>query len=85
MQSILRVPNLFSFTYTHITPPSESVPFLITLNVAGGAAGPHLPGAQSPQRDAAYHPARLQDPPHAQEEDEGGRWQRRGLWLGRLL
>ena len=85
MQSILRVPNLFSFTCTHITPPSESVPFLIALCVAGGAAGPHLPGAQSPQRDAAHHSARLQDSPDAQEEDEGGRQQRRGLRLGRLL
>lgn len=86
MQSILRVPNLFSFTCTHITRPSESVSSnLIALNVAGGAPGPHLPGAQPPQRDAAHHPARLQDPPHAEEEDAGGRQQRRGLGLGRVL
>ena len=85
MKSILRVPNLFSFTCTHITRPSESVSSLIALDVAGGAAGPHLPGAQPPQRDAAHHPARLQDPQDAEEEDAGGRQQRRGLGLGRGL
>ena len=85
MQSILRVPNLFSFTCTHITRPSESVSSLIARYVAGGALGPHLPGAQPPQRDAAHHPARLQDTQDAEEENAGGRQQRRRLGLRRVL
>ena len=70
----------------HALTLSESVSSLIAARyVAGGAPGSHLPGAQPPQRDAAHHPARLQDPQDAEEEDAGGRQQRRRLGLGRVL
>ena len=55
------------------------------LCVAGGALGPHLAGAQPPERDAAHHPAGLQDPQDAEEENGGGRQQRRRLGIGRVL
>ena len=53
--------------------------------IAGGALGPHLAGAQPPQRDTAHHPAGLQDTQDAEEENAGGRQQRRRLGLRRVL
>ena len=77
MQSILRVPNLVSFPCTvHTHHSNLRMCSMSPLCVAGGALGPHLAGAQSPERDAAHHPAGLQDPQDAEEENAGGRQQR---------
>ena len=54
-------------------PSSSSCPL-------GGPAGPHLPRAKPLLRDPAHHPAGLQDPQDAPQENAGGRRQWRGQW-----
>ena len=79
---VFQICSVFAAQCPHISLTSESAP---SLCVAGGAPGPHLAGAQPPERDPAHHPAGLQDPQDAEEENAGGRQQRRRLGIGRVL